>query len=62
MGQIVNAFGAQSDYFEMTVNKRDKACECCDLVTLAMCVFNTPGQALRFVLRDSKELGRIFSF
>ena len=36
----------QRDYFEMAVNKRDKARECCDLVILAMYVFIPPGRGV----------------
>ena len=35
--QIVNACSVHRDYFELALNTRDKAHECCDLVILAMC-------------------------
>ena len=44
--QIVNACSVQRDYFDMAVNKRDKAWECFDLVILAMYVFIPPGQGV----------------
>lgn len=44
--QIVSGCGRQRDYFEMAINKRDKARECCDLVILAMYTLIPPSCGL----------------
>ncbi len=42
--EIVAACGLQRDYFEMAVNRREKARECCNLVVIGMYTFLPPGR------------------
>lgn len=54
--QIVSVCGRQRDYFEMAINKRDKAWEYCDQVILAMYTLILPSRGLEVrtlkIIRD----------
>ena len=45
--EIVSACARQKDYFEMAVNRRDKAKDCGELVLLGMYVLIPPGRGLK---------------
>lgn len=57
--QIVDACRTQRDYFEMAVNKAEKARECCDLVMLALYVYIPPSRGLEIrtmeIVRNWKD-------